>query len=436
MIATCNNCEAKFRVDDAKIGPRGVKVKCSRCNTTFIVRLEVNAGAPEPEFAVGAAPFRTPFPLEPTPMSLRMQGAEFPVEFTPANEPSALAPPLPGPPPLRREAERFDLGEPEPFAIPPPRPLLPSESEALPTHRELAPIELVMPETPFAKTGSSSLFELADSAAGPALALDLGGSEPSPAPQDLFETSFSSPLSPAPFADEPTRPMDAPLPDPLAGLPTFDQPAEEQPQFSGGLSQEGVVTKNIDVTALREQMRAHQPVASIELARPQIHEKVTKPQIMAPPRDSSRQTNRLVALMSSVALVLVITALAIAYRAGGAQGLRTHALPSPLSIDRLSIIPYATHEGGRVWVLRGQVRNRSADAHHFHVTVDGANQAVSAPAGVGLDPLALYDRGEVKTIGQAKTELAPKESAEFTIALGAGDVSQPDVLTAHAVVEF
>ena len=232
--------------------------------------------------------------------------------------------------------------------------------------------------------------------------------------------------------------MDAPLPDPLAGMPSFEQSPEpdEQPQFSGGLSQEGIVTKNIDVSALREQMRHNQPIASIELARPSVQEKVTKPMIQAPSRDSSRQTNRLVALMSSAALVLVATALAIAYRAGGVQGLRAGTLPSPLSIERLSVIPYATHEGGRVWVLRGAVRNRSNDAHHFHVAVDGANQPMSAPAGVALDPVALYDRGQVQTVGEAVAQLAPKESAEFTIALGAGEVSQPDALSAHAVVEF
>src|SRR6266540_4118498 len=37
MIVICTKCQAKFRVADEKIGPRGAKVRCSRCQTVFLV---------------------------------------------------------------------------------------------------------------------------------------------------------------------------------------------------------------------------------------------------------------------------------------------------------------------------------------------------------------------------------------------------------------
>src|SRR5690242_17251376 len=37
MIVICTKCQAKFRVADDKIGPRGAKVRCSKCQTVFLV---------------------------------------------------------------------------------------------------------------------------------------------------------------------------------------------------------------------------------------------------------------------------------------------------------------------------------------------------------------------------------------------------------------
>lgn len=46
MVVSCTQCQTKFRVDDNKIGPRGVKVRCSKCQNTFVVRLDGAAPAP------------------------------------------------------------------------------------------------------------------------------------------------------------------------------------------------------------------------------------------------------------------------------------------------------------------------------------------------------------------------------------------------------
>ena len=44
MIVACSACSTRFRVADEKVGPRGVRVKCSRCGQTFSV-----APPPPPE---------------------------------------------------------------------------------------------------------------------------------------------------------------------------------------------------------------------------------------------------------------------------------------------------------------------------------------------------------------------------------------------------
>src|SRR5688572_16892257 len=36
MIIQCAKCGTQFRVDDAKIGPTGAKVRCSKCSHQFV----------------------------------------------------------------------------------------------------------------------------------------------------------------------------------------------------------------------------------------------------------------------------------------------------------------------------------------------------------------------------------------------------------------
>jgi predicted Zn finger-like uncharacterized protein len=43
MIIQCDNCSTKFRLDDSRITEAGVRVRCSRCSHTFIVRKEAHA---------------------------------------------------------------------------------------------------------------------------------------------------------------------------------------------------------------------------------------------------------------------------------------------------------------------------------------------------------------------------------------------------------
>ncbi|HOP40434.1 MAG TPA: DUF3426 domain-containing protein [Geobacteraceae bacterium] len=38
MIIQCENCKTKFRLDDSRVTPAGIRVRCSRCSHTFVVK--------------------------------------------------------------------------------------------------------------------------------------------------------------------------------------------------------------------------------------------------------------------------------------------------------------------------------------------------------------------------------------------------------------
>jgi predicted Zn finger-like uncharacterized protein len=54
MIAACPNCDAKYRVDEAKVGADGARLRCARCEAVFRVRGPA-AAAPESVEAPAAA---------------------------------------------------------------------------------------------------------------------------------------------------------------------------------------------------------------------------------------------------------------------------------------------------------------------------------------------------------------------------------------------
>jgi predicted Zn finger-like uncharacterized protein len=54
MIILCTRCQAKFRVADEKIGPRGAKVRCSKCGNVFGIHRD--AGPLPPEDGAAAPP--------------------------------------------------------------------------------------------------------------------------------------------------------------------------------------------------------------------------------------------------------------------------------------------------------------------------------------------------------------------------------------------
>ena len=37
MIVTCQNCDTSFQLDDARVPPQGIRVRCSRCKQAFFL---------------------------------------------------------------------------------------------------------------------------------------------------------------------------------------------------------------------------------------------------------------------------------------------------------------------------------------------------------------------------------------------------------------
>src|SRR5437868_15304295 len=65
MEVRCDKCQARYRVDDARIGPQGLTMRCGKCQNTFKVMREAPAPvmpdqAPVPPKPAAAAPKPAP----------------------------------------------------------------------------------------------------------------------------------------------------------------------------------------------------------------------------------------------------------------------------------------------------------------------------------------------------------------------------------------
>ena len=129
MIISCPSCEATFKVDRARLGPHGRKVKCAKCGNVWRTGRD---GAP-------ATKPTTPEPVAPEPSMAGMSAreilaqheAEFAQEATATEQqPEAASEPSPGP----TEAAKAAAGRPAApgilFRKPPPEPEMPPAGAA------------------------------------------------------------------------------------------------------------------------------------------------------------------------------------------------------------------------------------------------------------------------------------------------------------------
>ena len=65
MIVQCDQCNAKFRLDDSKVKDGGAKVRCSKCKHIFIVRKEAADETDVDSFLDGLVPSQPETPREP-----------------------------------------------------------------------------------------------------------------------------------------------------------------------------------------------------------------------------------------------------------------------------------------------------------------------------------------------------------------------------------
>lgn len=193
MIITCTSCQTRFRVADDRIGPKGARVRCSRCQALFVVRRE--DGAPE-----------TPPPSLPPPLSGR---------------------PAPPPPPGTGALE-FELTS-DPFAIP--------AAAAVLRDDPFAP-RAVPPPLPRPGGAGPAAHDLGSAAS---LEFPPEGTREFPAAPSLgFPASDAAPDLPTPEAAPPAAyPGDAVLSDLFAArAPETDPFAAAPAEGSGGIALE------------------------------------------------------------------------------------------------------------------------------------------------------------------------------------------------------
>ncbi len=64
MIAACPKCSARYRIDAARLGPEGAKLRCTKCSALFLVRVP-----PPPPLAAQSAAMAPASPVAPAPSS-------------------------------------------------------------------------------------------------------------------------------------------------------------------------------------------------------------------------------------------------------------------------------------------------------------------------------------------------------------------------------
>jgi predicted Zn finger-like uncharacterized protein len=217
MIVVCTTCHAKFRVSDEKIGPRGAKVRCSRCRTVFPVRSDGTAtveGAPSSPPAEGGA-LDSPRTVPHVDLEA---GAPAPAPFGLADPFSTGALALSTPP----AAPAIEAAAAVLRTVPPP----------LPGTRPPAPQPSTRGGDPFAEAGIGGAL------APPSAAPDAGWASDSDVSQAGGNGPDALPLTDLSDLLGPATPTEVPRPDAAgSGEPPADAPPDD-----GGLSLEERLT--------------------------------------------------------------------------------------------------------------------------------------------------------------------------------------------------
>jgi predicted Zn finger-like uncharacterized protein len=451
MIVACPGCSAKFRVADEKVGPRGARLRCSKCQTVFTVQHPVEEPPPP---APALQPRSGPPPL-PRRTTLDARAA-FEVDLEPhlgaaaglADDPFAppaaagtggvkLAPPpggappadpfaagaglefdAPAPPPPQRAATAFDDAF-DPFAPPGPSP-----ADALEGHGRAAPAAPDFRVGP----GAGSLLSLEELTTPPARRLPVSMGPPPMAVLGATEDPFAG-----------VAPLDA-------GLSELDD---------GPRSTAAPATGSRPVAALRPVTDSEPPLqldpfgAAAVAADPLA---VDEPRRVAAPQPAEQTGARraevptfrfrdvLVSAMALAALLLLALAILVVWRGGlsPAEAFRPSAIlaalaPRPpagaLSISGVTSGHYQREHGAPLLFVRGTVRSTSATPLEgvrviVEVVRDGAVVASGeVPAGAVPGPEALHGAADAAALAKVLDEasrtsapLAPGASAPFLVA--------------------
>jgi len=92
MIAVCTSCRARFRIADDKVGPRGARIRCSKCKTVFTVAPTPPGPEAPPQPLPGSAAAGSgppPLPGREDPFALPDRAAPTAPASVPASDPFA-----------------------------------------------------------------------------------------------------------------------------------------------------------------------------------------------------------------------------------------------------------------------------------------------------------------------------------------------------------
>jgi predicted Zn finger-like uncharacterized protein len=466
MIVICTKCKAKFRVADDRIGPRGARLRCSRCHAVFVV-----SAAPPPA-GPGEAPTGLGIPIAP-------RSAE------PASDPfAATAAAMPSPPdPFADSAAPFVSPSdpfagaaaaieprPDPFLAPKPPPDDPfaprpgadpfaaspaRDPGAEPARARLATdlSDLLGPATPaaFSAPGRSSPEPAAVEPSLEASA-DLGGlsleERTTPAPAPVFSSlpplDDGGGLAAVRAADHYVMAADPRTFDtfdfgPAGGGPALalatETPAAERPPPLPSLP--------ASAPAIAAVPSPPQPAP----ARPAVESEPGTPAEAAPaPAPAPRRSRLRTALLNTLALaalLAVTVAILVVWRGeGGLEGLvqRPAALlaslgggagPAPFSAVDVRSGVYEREKGPPVVFVRGKIVSRApAPVRGVKVLVEvvssgGVVARGEALAGAVPTPEELYEAGEGPALSalaraaaaRAPREIRPGDAVPFLVAI-------------------
>ena len=450
MIVICTGCQARFRVADEKIGPRGAKVRCSRCRTIFVVRREATPEPPPPAPGIE---------LELTPGPPRHPTAQPPPGEQPGGGPALASKPSPAPDPFAAAglypADPAPGAPDDPFvrlaaqAAPPPAPPL-----------DLAPSAPAEQPDPFAPPAPADPFAVPASEGAPSLPVtdlaQLLGGPPAASPArppaesagtfvslaaDLALEERPPPVPSAPFAD----PGDVLLSDAFPPAPRGMGFESEEPL---ALATERTGAKAVPPAAPPAEAPATPPSRPGAVVRRPTSEEAPSSGSAAPPPGLAQEHRLRATAVNALALVgLLAVALAFRMMLRGDAPLGPSALrPSnllralwvapqdagPFQVSSLSASVYHQTSGGSVLVVKGEVLSHAPGpvgavrveaelVRHGEVLARGAVRAGALPTPEEVDK--AVDRAGREALAAAARERAPKVVAPgdrigFLIPLG------------------
>jgi predicted Zn finger-like uncharacterized protein len=459
MIVVCTSCSAKFRVADEKVGPRGAKLRCSKCRTVFSVQRPIEVPPPEPPgtasqaLPVVSAPRPAPPPLPRRNTTLDARAA-FEVDL----EPNLGAAPAPVDPFSARPRAAAALDHADAVADP----FAPEPAGGAPAEDPFAP--------PAAHAADHDPF--ARAAAAPADAFeDHGPPELVAPPAPVFGAlpGGSGSLSLEELTTPPARRMRpsidlAPLPmigaseDPFAGSAPLDPGLSELGDGVHATAEPGAGSGSWGMAAPPRPAADGEPplqldpfTAAAVAADPLAVEEPRRRASPLPPEEPTAEQpialaslgirDVLVSAMALAALLLLALAILVVWRGGLApsDALRPSAIlaalaPRPpagvLSVSGVTSGLYERARGRPLLFVRGTVSSTAATPLEgvrvlVEVVRDGAVLARGeVPAGAVPGPEALagavdgaaLSRALAEAAAPAGARLAPGASAPFLIA--------------------